>query len=272
MIEAGTPLTMSQVAEKLATNFKTRFNKGTYDHFFFAGLREYVVTMGDEASVGYDRNPSYFDIRVWAEEEQRVVMLGLGGNPGLWVTVAGFSGWVNADTTYNITISNPVTGTLQSTNIRNIGGGSEILVSGVWHSVDIMISLLAKNLTVTRTLIGADANGGNGWSVNWTPSGLTNGNLYFFRARGVDMSNYSKTATILLQYDCANFFTVGDYNGDGNSNIADLTYLISYFGKKGPAPIGGVERADANCDNHVNIGDMIYFMNYLFGKVPAPCH
>ena len=272
MIDAGTPLTMSQVAERLATNFKTRMNKGTYDNFFFSGLREYVVTMGDEATIGFDRNPSYFDIRVWVEEEGRVAMLGLGGNPGLWVTVDGFSGWQNVDSTYNISISNPVTGSIQVTTIRNTGSGSELLVSGVWHPVDIMISLLAKNWTASRTLIGADASSANGWSINWTPANVTEGNLYFFRARGVDLNNYSKTATIMLQHDCSHFFTIGDYNGDGLANIVDLQLLINYFGKKGPAPIGGVRRADANCDNYVNIADMIYYMNYLFGTVSAPCH
>jgi len=135
-----------------------------------------------------------------------------------------------------------------------------------------MISLLAKNWTVSRTLIGADASSTNGWSINWTPANVTDGNLYFFRARGVDASNYSKTATIILQYDCSHFFTIGDYNGDGFANIADLQLLINYFGNKGPAPTGGVRRADANCDNYVNIADMIYYMNYLFGTVSAPCH
>lgn len=272
MVAVDTPLTLIQVAERLATNFKTRANKGTYDTKFFTGLRDYVVAMGDEATIGYDRNPTYFDIRVWVEEEGRVAMLGLGGNPGLWVTVDGFSGWMNVDSTFNITISNPVTGTLQSTKIRNGFVGSELLVGGVWHPVDIMISLLAKNWTVTRSLIGADANGGNGWSINWTPAGVVESNLYFFRARGVDMSNYSKTATIILQYGCAGFYTIGDYNGDGLANIVDLTLLINYFGKKGPAPLGGVSRADANCDQYVNVADMIYYMNFLFGRVSPPCH
>jgi hypothetical protein len=272
MISVDTQLTMIQVAERLASNFKTRAFKGTYDNRFFAGLRDFVIAMGDAASVGYDRNPSYFDIRVWVEEEGRIAMLGLGGNPGLWVTVNAFSGWMNLDSTYNISIANPVTGTIQSTTIRNTVDGSELLVSGVWHSVDMMISLLDKTWVVNRTLIGADASGANGWNINWTPTGVVENNLYFFRARGVDMSNYSKTQTIILQYGCDGFYTVGDYTGDGLANIADLILLTNYFGKKGPAPLGGVWRGDANCDNYVNVADMIYYMNYLFGSVSPPCH
>ncbi|MBI5266894.1 MAG: hypothetical protein HY851_06640 [candidate division Zixibacteria bacterium] len=272
MDSSGVTLTISKVAEKLAASFKTRANKGTYDNRFFGGLKEYLFNTGDEATLGFDRNPSYFDIRIWVEEEGRIAMLGLGGNPGLWVTVNGFSGWQNVDSTYTISISNPLTGTIQSTTIRNTVSGSELLVSGVWHTVDIMVSLLAKTWVPTRTLIGADASSANGWSINWTPANVTEGNLYFFRARGVDLTNYSKTATIMIQYDCSNFFTKGDYTGDGYANIVDLAYLISYFGNKGPAPSGGIYRADANCDNYVNIADMIYYMNYLFGKVAAPCH
>lgn len=61
----------------------------------------------------------------------------------------------------------------------------------------------------------------------------------------------------------------GDLNGDGNVDIADLTYLVSYLYKNGTAP-NPLEVADVNGDGSVNEGDIAYLTSYLFAGGPAP--
>jgi hypothetical protein len=63
----------------------------------------------------------------------------------------------------------------------------------------------------------------------------------------------------------------GDLNGDGNVNVADVTYLVSYLFQGGsPPPV--LEAADVNADNRVNIADITYLVNYLFRGGPGPLH
>jgi hypothetical protein len=156
--------------------------------------------------------------------------------------------------------------------MRSNSGLTEIKISNVWHSVDIMISIFVSNWNVSRQLIGTDNNGANGWSITWTPSGIQDGFPAFFRAKGLDNSGLTGTSAILLNYNCADFFVKGDYNGDGSLNLPDLVYIIDFCLNGGPPPVGGVGRADANCDNNVNITDAVYFMNYMFGTATTPCY
>jgi hypothetical protein len=61
----------------------------------------------------------------------------------------------------------------------------------------------------------------------------------------------------------------GDANGDGEINIADVTYLINYLFAEGSAP-DPLWVGDANCDGVVNIADVTYLVNYLFIGGPPP--
>jgi Dockerin type I domain len=63
--------------------------------------------------------------------------------------------------------------------------------------------------------------------------------------------------------------SAGDFdpNGDGEVDVADLFYLITYLFEDGPAPIGG---GDANGDGDVDPADIFYLFNYLFYDGPAP--
>ena len=75
-----------------------------------------------------------------------------------------------------------------------------------------------------------------------------------------------------MNYDCANFYVKGDYNGDNATNLQDLVYIIDFVLNGGPPPLGGTGRADANCDNNVNITDVVYYMNFMFGSAGTPCY
>ena len=62
---------------------------------------------------------------------------------------------------------------------------------------------------------------------------------------------------------------VGDVNGDGLVDLADLVYLVEYLYGGGEAP-DPVEIGDATCDGVVNLGDVICLVNYLYKGGPAP--
>jgi hypothetical protein len=64
----------------------------------------------------------------------------------------------------------------------------------------------------------------------------------------------------------------GDANGDGDVNVGDAVYLISYVFKSGPAPTPYATcSGDANCDCDSNVGDAVYIITYVFKSGPPPC-
>lgn len=75
-------------------------------------------------------------------------------------------------------------------------------------------------------------------------------------------SSDTQTVTISV-YVC------GDVNADGNINVADAVFLITYVFKGGVAP-SPVETGDANNDGNINVGDAIYIINYVFRGGDAP--
>jgi hypothetical protein len=72
------------------------------------------------------------------------------------------------------------------------------------------------------------------------------------------------TLHIIGQYIC------GDANADGQPNVGDAVFLISYIFKGGPAPSPD-EAGDANCDGQVNVGDAVYLIAYVFSGGDEPC-
>jgi CSLREA domain-containing protein len=60
---------------------------------------------------------------------------------------------------------------------------------------------------------------------------------------------------------------IGDANGDGVVDVADVFYLINYLFAGGPIPLG---RANVNGDSAIDVSDVFYLINYLFAGGPAP--
>jgi hypothetical protein len=60
---------------------------------------------------------------------------------------------------------------------------------------------------------------------------------------------------------------VGDVNGDGVVNVADVFYLVNYLFAGGPIPLG---RANVNGGASIDVADVFYLINYLFAGGPAP--
>ncbi|PKK83381.1 MAG: hypothetical protein CVT49_08705 [candidate division Zixibacteria bacterium HGW-Zixibacteria-1] len=61
----------------------------------------------------------------------------------------------------------------------------------------------------------------------------------------------------------------GDVNGNGAINLLDVTYLLSYLYKSGPAP-DPESIADVNGSGSLNILDITYLINYVYKSGPAP--
>ncbi|KPK99685.1 MAG: hypothetical protein AMJ91_06805 [candidate division Zixibacteria bacterium SM23_73_3] len=61
----------------------------------------------------------------------------------------------------------------------------------------------------------------------------------------------------------------GDVNGDGEVDLGDVLFLVSYLYKQGPAP-EPIERGDVNGDCVIDLGDVLYLVSYLYKHGPAP--
>ncbi|EQB63806.1 MAG: hypothetical protein RBG1_1C00001G1385 [candidate division Zixibacteria bacterium RBG-1] len=62
---------------------------------------------------------------------------------------------------------------------------------------------------------------------------------------------------------------IGDANGDGNTQLADIIFMVNFIfkGENLPNPPAF---GDLNCDRKVNLGDIIYLVNFIFkGGAPA---
>ncbi len=272
MREGVVTLSLDTLVVRMATLFAVRTNHGCYDELVYQGLKDFNTSKSNTLNLAVKRNPNYFDVRQAVEEQQRSAMLAIGNTPGMWVAVDGFRGWKQLDGSYRVVVCNPATGLKETASMRDNGGLSELYLGGAWKRVDMMITMVPTSWVVSRAAAGSDTNGGDGWSINTSTSGLTNGQQYFFRAEGVDNTALRDASTVLVRYDCSSYYVAGDYNFDNRANISDLNYLVKFVTHTGPAPVGGASRADANCDGMVNISDVVYYVNFLFGTTSTPCH
>ena len=64
-------------------------------------------------------------------------------------------------------------------------------------------------------------------------------------------------------------YVCGDANASGTVNLLDVTYLISYLYKGGPAP-NPPQSGDVNNSGTLNILDVTYLIGYLYKSGPAP--
>ncbi len=64
-------------------------------------------------------------------------------------------------------------------------------------------------------------------------------------------------------------FLCGDANNNGSVNIQDVTYIINFLYKAGPAPTV-TRAADVNHTGTINIQDVTYLINFLYKGGPTP--
>jgi len=64
-------------------------------------------------------------------------------------------------------------------------------------------------------------------------------------------------------------YTCGDVDGGGTLNLLDVTYLINYLYKSGPAP-DPADAADVDGSASINLLDATYLIKYLYKDGPVP--
>ncbi len=271
MTDGTDPITIDTLVERLAQQFKTRENFGTYDEDLYTGLVSYLRSINNsKILLDFKHKPNYFDIRKKVEVENQIVLLGLGNDPGKWVVVEGFKGWRQIDGSFTITVMDPTAGTFIDMNFIN-SFPSEVSYNGKTQKVDLMVMVKSTDAVSYDSLVSADIDGLNDWAIEWIPDGLTDNSPYFFNSVGYK-GNLSELNSVLLNYSCAETYFAGDYNGDEENNINDYLILQTYIIERVSPPLGGAYRADANGDNNINIADLIYYLNFLFGNVSTPAY
>ncbi|MCK4460512.1 MAG: dockerin type I repeat-containing protein, partial [candidate division Zixibacteria bacterium] len=69
--------------------------------------------------------------------------------------------------------------------------------------------------------------------------------------------------------DSCDYQNPGDVDNDGNINVADIAYLISFLYKGGPAP-PVMANADPNGDCCIDYRDVLYLIQFVFFAGPPP--
>jgi hypothetical protein len=136
-------------------------------------------------------------------------------------------------------------------------------LEGIDPGVNGIITIVPDNLTTFSSAEGEysfpEVGGGYQTVSISRPGYVTFDTLLLFN------QDHQVDATLsLIDYVC------GDANFDGQVNVADAVYIISYVFKGGPDPIP-LEAGDANCDGGTNVGDAVYLISYVFKGGPEPC-
>jgi len=79
----------------------------------------------------------------------------------------------------------------------------------------------------------------------------------------------SPSINIPVKMSVAASYLCGDANGNGIRNALDVTYLINFLYKSGPAP-NPMEAGDANGNGAINALDVTYLINFLYKGGPLP--
>ncbi|MEE9442881.1 MAG: dockerin type I repeat-containing protein [candidate division Zixibacteria bacterium] len=268
--EGFTDLTDDQLMQRLFSAMRVEENMGTYDGEFIAGINEYILSHGGGFSVKANRNPGIADIYDWGLNNEYTTMLGLSGNPGLWLILAGNKGVARHNEDHTLTLIDPVTATISDYTIHELYGILTLNYNSIWYEVDIIVSLYPDDWNLPRNGYGYDGNDSDGWGMVWNTSTLEPNKLHFLTAQATDTDNNSWITSVPVRNDGAQSYIPGDVNDDGFVNPGDLIYLINYVYLHSAPPPAGNEAANINGDSTIDLADVIYLYNYLFLGGPTP--
>ncbi len=92
---------------------------------------------------------------------------------------------------------------------------------------------------------------------------------YWYRVSGTDAQNQESRLSNLAHATVTDQLLIGDVNGSGSINVADVTYLVDYLFRDGPPP-SPEELGDVNCSGTINVSDLTFLVDYLFRDGPEP--
>lgn len=115
-------------------------------------------------------------------------------------------------------------------------------------------------------------NGNGSGTLTWIPGFADIGvhQVLFVASDGILADSQAVAITVIDTAGCC--VLRGDANHNGESNVADLTYLVGYLFRGGALPPCPPE-GDISGDDEINITDITALVSYLFrgGSVPSPC-
>jgi hypothetical protein len=264
-------LTDFQLMDELFIGMHVEDNLGTFDGEFVTGLRDYIELHGGNFDLAISRDPSVSELFNWTRSDEHIVMVGLSGDPGLWMTVAGSVNLTDNNGHYKFKMVSPISADIASYTVKEDVDGVWVLYDFDWTRVDIMVGLIPNDWTVTRSAIGVDAVGSDGWSIFWDTDALSEDSLHIISVTSSDLGSHTAEKSVLAQKDCSMTAMPGDLDYDQNVTPADLVYMINFLYLGGPPPIGGYITADVNCDDLINLADLIYLHKYVMMSGPPPC-
>ena len=146
-------------------------------------------------------------------------------------------------------LSSDGTMTFPGQPIADISDAEYPVGDGVWYNTSSSFGTLTPgnegNVTTEMITWGLTIPSDN--NTSW--QGWNYNKLYF-----TDGSHFTIPGSVTVK--------LGDVNGDGNVNIADVTALIDYL-LSGDASSIVIENSDCNNDNNVNIADVTALIDYL---------
>jgi len=92
---------------------------------------------------------------------------------------------------------------------------------------------------------------------------------YYLASNSPCLSQNNSCGVLIGAYGLGCDYLCGDANDDGNVNIFDVTYIISYLYMSAPPP-PDPQMADVNDDDIINIFDITYLITYLYLEGPEP--
>lgn len=102
-----------------------------------------------------------------------------------------------------------------------------------------------------------------GTQVSFDDSGYDTAVLHSYEVRAMNRAFQESPACPVQSFSTL----VGDANGNGALEVADIFYLINFTLASGPPPLGD---GDANGDGTVSVTDVFFLINYFFGGGPLP--
>jgi len=92
---------------------------------------------------------------------------------------------------------------------------------------------------------------------------------YYYKVRARDAENQYGLFSAVESLVAVETFICGDVNADETINIMDITYLINYLYRDGPAPLPS-EAADVDNSGEINLLDITGLIEFLYMAGPEP--